>query len=57
VTYDRIERQYGKARRTWVMDRGIPTEAVLEVMRQAEANGRRRRPLTQNPDQQGFTFQ
>jgi excisionase family DNA binding protein len=23
----------------------------------AEANGRRRRPLTQNPDQQGFTFQ
>jgi hypothetical protein len=35
VTYDRIERQYSKARRTWVMDRGIPTEAVLEVMRQA----------------------
>jgi hypothetical protein len=33
---DRIERQYGKARRTWVMDRGIPTEAVLEVMRQAD---------------------
>ena len=23
---DRIERQYGKARRVWVMDRGIPTE-------------------------------
>jgi hypothetical protein len=33
---DRIERQYGKASRTWVMDRGIPTEAVLEVMRQAD---------------------
>ena len=32
----RIERQYGKARRTWLMDRGIPTEAVLEEMRQAE---------------------
>jgi transposase len=29
----RIERQYGKARRTWVMDRGIPTEEVLEEMR------------------------
>ena len=24
----RIEAQYGSARRTWVMDRGIPTEAV-----------------------------
>jgi hypothetical protein len=33
---ERIERQYGKARRIWVMDRGIPTEAVLEVMRQAD---------------------
>jgi len=33
---DRIERQYGKARRIWVMDRGIPTEAVLELMRQAD---------------------
>lgn len=31
----RIERQYGKARRTWLMDRGIPTEAVLAEMRQA----------------------
>jgi transposase len=29
----RIERQYGKARRTWVMDRGIPTDEVLEEMR------------------------
>ena len=33
---DRIARQYGKARRIWVMDRGIPTEAVLEEMRGAE---------------------
>jgi hypothetical protein len=33
---DRIERQYGKARRIWVMDRGIPTEAVLKIMRQAD---------------------
>lgn len=32
----RIEQQYGKARRTWVMDRGIPTEAVLAEMRQSD---------------------
>jgi transposase len=32
----RIEHQYGKARRVWVMDRGIPTEATLEEMRKAE---------------------
>ena len=32
----RIERQYGQARRTWLMDRGIPTEAVLEEMRAAD---------------------
>jgi hypothetical protein len=30
---NRIERQYGRARRVWVMDRGIPTEAVLAEMR------------------------
>jgi transposase len=29
----RIERQYGKARRTWLCDRGIPTEEVLHQMR------------------------
>jgi len=28
-----IEKQYGKAERIWVMDRGIPTEDVLEEMR------------------------
>jgi transposase len=33
---DRIERQYGKARRIWLMDRGVPTEAVLAEMRQAD---------------------
>lgn len=31
-----IETQYGRADRTWVMDRGIPTEDVLEEMRSAE---------------------
>jgi transposase len=31
-----IERQYGKARRVWVMDRGIPTEAALDEMRRAD---------------------
>ena len=29
----KIEDQYGKADRVWVMDRGIPTEEVLEQMR------------------------
>jgi hypothetical protein len=29
----KIEKLYGKARRVWVMDRGIPTEATLEEMR------------------------
>jgi len=31
----KIETQYGKAQRIWVMDRGIPTEAVLAEMRAA----------------------
>ena len=31
-----IEDQYGKAERIWVMDRGIPTEAVLKKMRQRD---------------------
>ena len=31
-----IERQYGKAHRTWLMDRGIPTEEVLAEMRASE---------------------
>lgn len=32
----KIERQYGKAQRVWCMDRGVPTEAVLEEMRAAD---------------------
>jgi transposase len=32
----KIEDQYGKAERIWVMDRGIPTEDVLAEMRQAD---------------------
>lgn len=29
----RIEKQYGRAQRVWVMDRGVPTEEVLKEMR------------------------
>ena len=29
----KIEETYGKARRVWVMDRGVPTEAILKDMR------------------------
>ena len=29
----KIEELYGKARRVWLMDRGVPTEAVLQEMR------------------------
>jgi transposase len=36
---EKIETTYGKARRVWVMDRGIPTEAMLKEMR--EPSGRR----------------
>ena len=32
----KIEAQYGKAQRIWVMDRGIPTEDVLSEMRAAD---------------------
>ena len=32
----KIEAQYGKAERIWVMDRGVPTEEVLEEMRQSD---------------------
>lgn len=31
-----IEKQYGKAKRLWLMDRGIPTEEVLAQMRASE---------------------
>jgi transposase len=33
---EQIEKQYGQAQRIWVMDRGIPTEATLEQMRQSD---------------------
>jgi hypothetical protein len=32
----KIEKQYGKASRIWIMDRGIPTEETLREMRAAE---------------------
>jgi len=32
----KIEAQYGKAERIWIMDRGIPTEEVLEQMRASD---------------------
>ena len=32
----KIEKLYGKAQRIWVMDRGIPTEEVLEQMRSSD---------------------
>ena len=33
---EQIESRYGRARRVWVMDRGIPTEAHLAQMRQRQ---------------------
>ena len=32
----KIEKQYGKAQRIWVMDRGIPTEEILQQMRASD---------------------
>jgi len=32
----KIENTYGKAQRVWVMDRGIPTEAILQEMREPQ---------------------
>ena len=34
----RIENQYGKVNRLWIMDRGIPTEEALEQMREQGAS-------------------
>jgi len=34
----KIEAQYGKMNRLWIMDRGIPTEAALEQMRSEDAS-------------------
>lgn len=33
---DRIEQQYGRAQRVWIMDRGIPTEALLAQWRASQ---------------------
>jgi transposase len=33
---DKIEGLYGKANRVWVMDRGIPTEEVIQQMQQSQ---------------------
>jgi hypothetical protein len=33
---DKIQTQYGKAQRIWIMDRGIPTEETLKEMRQSD---------------------
>jgi transposase len=33
---EKIQKQYGKAQRIWVMDRGIPTEKTLQEMRQSD---------------------
>lgn len=32
----KIQDQYGKARRIWIMDRGIPTKEVLQQMRESD---------------------
>ena len=37
---EKIQAQYGRAERVWVMDRGIPTEAVLERLRAADVSVR-----------------
>jgi transposase len=34
---EKIEKQYGKIQRLWLMDRGIPTEETLELMRAQQA--------------------
>ena len=33
----KIEEQYGRSDRVWIMDRGIPTEATLAAMREGDA--------------------
>jgi transposase len=35
-----IQQRYGQAERIWVMDRGIPTEAVLEELRRSDSKVR-----------------
>ncbi len=45
----KIENQYGKAKRIWIMDRGIPTEEVLAEMRAADPPVHFSRPSTSLP--------
>ncbi len=33
---EKIEKQYGKAQRIWLMDRGVPTEATLQEMQASD---------------------
>jgi transposase len=33
---EKIQAQYGQAKRIWIMDRGIPTEETLKEMRQSD---------------------
>ena len=33
---EKIERQYGRSERIWIMDRGIPTEETLAAMREGD---------------------
>ena len=50
---EEAESMYGKARRVWIMDRGIPTEDALSQMRQDNINylvGTRRDMLTKLED-------
>lgn len=41
---DKIEKRYGKARRTWLMDRGIPTEDTLKKCARAVSSTLSARP-------------
>ena len=34
---EKIERHYGRSDRVWIMDRGIPTEETLALMREGDA--------------------
>lgn len=33
---EKVQTQYGRAKRIWIMDRGVPTEEILEQMRQSD---------------------
>ena len=36
---EKIESQYGRSERVWIMERGIPTEATLEAIRTGQVTG------------------